>query len=180
MQWWVYTAVIKRGANYCHLQQIVNNIQTSCYLFTRQSICHRFRWFAVHNDWCIRSCLSSPIFCAAFIYICSTRVRCSFSSTQYITMPGKEGGKAKPLKVFVCPVHLPLHLPLHRLLFILYHSCILPPSYHITLQKPKSNKELDDDDRAFLEKKKAEQAALNELKKAAAAKGGFAKNKGSK
>lgn len=49
-----------------------------------------------------------------------------------------------------------------------------------TTQKPKTNKELDDDDKAFLAKKKAEQAAIKELQKTAASKGGFAKNKGGK
>lgn len=45
------------------------------------------------------------------------------------------------------------------------------------LKKPKSSKgELDEDDKAFLEKKKAEQAALKALKEKAAGKGGFAKN----
>lgn len=44
------------------------------------------------------------------------------------------------------------------------------------LKKPKSSKgELDDDDKAFLAKKKEEQAALKNLKTAAAGKGGFAK-----
>lgn len=42
------------------------------------------------------------------------------------------------------------------------------------------NKELDDDDLAFLAKKKAEQAALKDLKAKAGQKGGFAKTKGSK
>jgi hypothetical protein len=44
------------------------------------------------------------------------------------------------------------------------------------LKKPKKAAgELDEDDKAFLEKKKAEQAALKQLKEKAAGKGGFAK-----
>lgn len=46
------------------------------------------------------------------------------------------------------------------------------------LKKPKSaSKELDEDDKAFLQKKKEEAAALKALKEKAGAKGGFAKNK---
>lgn len=88
-------------------------------------------------------------------------------------MPGKEGGKAKPLKVadFCAAMLAILHPSLKR-------------THHVSflcLQKPKTNKEeLDDDDKAFLAKKKAEQAAIKELQKTAAAKGGFAKNKGGK
>lgn len=78
-------------------------------------------------------------------------------------MPGKEGGKAKPLKV-TC----------ERL------AAARGADYTNHPQKPKTNKELDDDDKAFLAKKKAEQAAIKELQKTAAAKGGFAKNKGGK
>ena len=49
------------------------------------------------------------------------------------------------------------------------------------LKKPKAaDKDLDENDKAFLQKKKEEAAAFKALKEKAGAKGGFAKVKGTK
>jgi len=87
-------------------------------------------------------------------------------------------GKAKPLKkVTICPR---IRTPLCRLPILAPTLQHMPgtgrPTLYSFLAQPKSDKaELDDEDKAFQQKKREEAAALKKLKEVAGAKGGFAK-----